>query len=259
MNDAAPTDIEDIGAAVSEGRPVRPARLYRIKLSDESLNFRTLDIPNAVPLGRQILAAAGYEPPDEYSLFAILPTGDFEDIRLDETFDLRVKGAERFVAFRSDREYRLTLNGHEVRWGKPAISGAALYALANVSDDQVVFLDTHGGENRLVQPGDLVDLTAPGVERFYTERIMTITIVNEDNGHEFKLHGCRRDTVAYMIDEMYKKIGVPHRPDDRLRCENGGGDVFVFSSLTLVQYVEAAHCKCLIWLFAGGTGGAACR
>ncbi len=138
---STPTDTEDIGSAAREGRPIRAAASYRIAVGDESLNFRPVIVMDPGPLGRQILSAAGLAQIDEFSLFAILPTGDFEDIRLDETFDLRAKGAERFVAFRSDRDFRLTLNDHELRWGKPAISGAALRTLAKPADDQVVYLD----------------------------------------------------------------------------------------------------------------------
>lgn len=171
MNDNPETsagDTEDIGAALREGRAVRAAASYRVAVSDESLDFRPVTVADPVPLGRQILAAAGLAPVEEFSLFAVLPTGDFEDIRLDETFDLRAKGAERFVAFRSDRDFRLTLNDHELRWGKPVISGAALRTLANPAEDQVVYLEVRGGEDRLVEAGELVDLTKPGVERFFT-------------------------------------------------------------------------------------------
>ncbi len=180
MNDnitTTPGDTEDIGAAVREGRAVRVAASYRIAVSDESLNFRPVTISVPVPLGRQILTAAGLAPIDEFSLFAILPSGDFEDIRLDETFDLRAKGAERFVTFRSDRDFHLTLNDHELRWGKPTISGRALRTLANPSDDQVVYLEVRGGEDRLVEPCELIDLTKPGVERFFTAPRPTFEII----------------------------------------------------------------------------------
>ena len=152
----------------TDAEATKAAHPYRVSVSDDALHFRTIDIADPVPLGRQILSAAGYEPPDEYSLFAILPGGDFEDVRLDETFDLRGKGAERFVSFRSDRVFRLTLNGHEVWWGKSAISGAVLYALAKVAGDEAVFLNIRGGQDRLIEPGDTVDLTDAGVERFFT-------------------------------------------------------------------------------------------
>ncbi len=171
-------DVEDIGAAVRAGRPIRAARSYRIAMSDQSLAFRPVTIPDPVPTGRQILEAAGFQNVADYGLFAILPGGDFEDIRLDETFDLRGKGAERFVAFRSDRDFRLSLNDHELRWGEPLIVGAALYTLANASDDQAVYLDTRGGDDRLIEPGDQVDLTQPGVERFVTATRKYEIIVN---------------------------------------------------------------------------------
>ncbi|WP_244646454.1 multiubiquitin domain-containing protein, partial [Bradyrhizobium campsiandrae] len=45
-------------------------------------------------------------PRDGYSLIAILPSGDFEDVRLNEPFDLRERGAERFIAFQTDRGFQ---------------------------------------------------------------------------------------------------------------------------------------------------------
>jgi hypothetical protein len=84
------------------------------------------------------------------------------------TFDLRGRGIEKFVTFHTDRTFKLTLNGSELAWGKPVISGSELYKLANVGDDQAVFLEVRGGEDKLIPPGDLIDLTAPGVERFIT-------------------------------------------------------------------------------------------
>ncbi len=168
MNTDELLDHDDLGEALREGRPLRPARGYRILFAQDGLDFRTLDVADPVPLGRQILAQAGLDVRDGFSLFAILASGDFEDVRLDEPFDLRERGAERFVAFQTDRDYKLTLNDHQLAWGKPAISGAALYALTEVGDDEAVFLDVRGGEDRLIEPGDMIDLTAPGIERFIT-------------------------------------------------------------------------------------------
>jgi hypothetical protein len=134
----------------------------------DNLNFRTIEMADPVPIGRQILAAAGLDARGDYSLFAILPSGDFEDIRLDEPYDLRGRGIERFVGFHSDRDFKLTLNDHQITWGKPAIKGSDLYKLANVGDDQAVFLEVRGGEDRLITTQETIDLTAPGVERFIT-------------------------------------------------------------------------------------------
>ncbi|MBD1995037.1 multiubiquitin domain-containing protein [Leptolyngbya sp. FACHB-541] len=154
----------------------RNARSYRIQFALDNLTFRSIELADPVPLGRQILTAAGLDARSDYSLFAILPSGDFEDIRLDKSFDLRGRGVEQFVSFHSDRDFKLTLDGRQIAWGKPAINGSALYQLANVNHDRAVFLEVRGGEDKLVAPEDLINLTAPGIERFITALRPTLEI-----------------------------------------------------------------------------------
>lgn len=169
MND----DLLDRGCL---GETVHQSRAYHIQFALDNLNFRTVEVADPVPLGRQILTAAGVDARGDYSLFAILPLGDFEDIRLDESFDLRGRGVEKFVAFHSDREFKLTLDGRQITWGKPAISGSDLYKLANLSSVQAVFLEVRGGEDQLIAPQEAIDLTAPGIERFITAPQPTLEI-----------------------------------------------------------------------------------
>ncbi len=83
----------------------------------DSIAFSLIELDDPVPLGRQILSKANHTPPDAFSLYAILDSGDFEDVRLDETFDLRAKGTERFIAFTGDKVFRLFGNDREVKWG----------------------------------------------------------------------------------------------------------------------------------------------
>ena len=161
-------DYDDLGTALRENRALRPAKAYRFRFAQGDLNFRDLEVADPVPLGRQILAAAGCDPRDGFSLFAILPSGEFEDVRLDEPFDLRANGAERFVSFETDRDYKLTLDDRQVEWGKPAIGGAVLYELSGVGEGEAVFLEVRGGEDQLIEPEDLLDLKEPGIERFIT-------------------------------------------------------------------------------------------
>src|SRR5439155_9721374 len=141
-------EYEDVGAALREGRPLRLARAYRILYAQDNLNFRALDLSKPAPAGGEILKAAAANPVGDFSLFAILANGDFEDIRLDEPFDLRTRGAERFVAFDTDRNYRLTLDDRHLEWGKPAIKGAHLYKLGEVPKDHAVFSKLPSGELR---------------------------------------------------------------------------------------------------------------
>ena len=158
----------DRGKAQREDRPLRHARRYRIHFAQDGIDFRPLDMVDPVPLGRQILAAAGLNAQDGYSLFSILPSGDFEEVRLNEPFDLRRRGVERFLAFLTDRTFKLTLDGAQLEWGKPVISGAVLYGLAKLGNDEAVFLEVRGGQAQLIEPGDSIDLTRPEVERFIT-------------------------------------------------------------------------------------------
>jgi len=171
-------EYDDLSEALREGRALRPARGYRFLLAQGDLNFQSRQVSDPVPLGRQLLEAGALDPRNGYSLFAVLPSGDFEDVRLDEPFDLRTRGAERFIAFQTDREFKLTLNGHELLWGRPAISGAILYGLAKPAEGEVVFLKVSGGEDRLVERGELIDLAAPGIERFITAPLTFEIIVN---------------------------------------------------------------------------------
>lgn len=167
MNTPELPEFDDVGDAIREGRALLPANAYRIQFALENLDFRPLPITDPIPLGRQILEAAGLEPDRGYSLFAILATGDFEDVRINEPFDLRGVGAERFVAFLTDRDFKFEVNSHEERWGKPAISGQILQQLSKPAPDEAVFLEVRGGADVLIEPAMLVDLNAPGIERFY--------------------------------------------------------------------------------------------
>lgn len=160
-------EYDDVGEAIRDGRTLRPSKGYRIQFALENLDFRPLSVVDPIPLGRQVLEAAGLEPDRGYSLFAILETGDFEDVRLNEPFDLRGVGAERFIAFLTDRDFKFEVNSNEERWGKPAISGRILEQLARPGPGEAVFLDVRGGTAILIEPAMLVDLNAPGVERFY--------------------------------------------------------------------------------------------
>jgi hypothetical protein len=168
MQTTTPLEVEDVGEALREKRPLRHARNYRLLLANGNLDFQSVTVTDPVPTGRQILAGAGLDPRQGFSLFAILASGDFEDVRHDETFDLRERGAERFIAFLSDRDFKLTVNGAELRWGYPVISGAVLTRLAKPAEGEAVYLDVPGGHDRMIEPGELVHLDGAGIERFIT-------------------------------------------------------------------------------------------
>ena len=159
---------EDLQCAIREKRPLDHAKSFAVLVGNDKLKFRKFRIDDPVPLGRQILEAAGMDTNGDVSLFAILRNGDFEDVRLNEKFDLRKRGAERFVAFCSDRDFRFEVNNDQLQWGKPLISGQVLHQLAKADDNEVVYLEVRGGRDELIEAEQLVDLSKPGVERFFT-------------------------------------------------------------------------------------------
>ena len=201
-----PPDAPNVLAATPADRASQ--RGYHIAVAQGDLNFRPLVLDDPVPLGRQILARAGATPVDEFSLVAILPTGEFEDLRLDEPYDLRAQGTERFVAFRTDRLFKFTLDGRGVVWGTSSLSAAVLYTLAAVVEGQAVFLDTRGGTDRLITPDETLDLSAPGVERF-------ITAAMPPAAYEIVINGRARVVSGRVVTfEQVVQLAFPNEQAD---------------------------------------------
>lgn len=103
--------------------------------------------------------------------------------------------------------------------------------------------DEHNGED-----------SAPGKK---PKKVVHVTVHNEDDGDTYRLNAKATDPLSSVIAELYtKKLRRERQPDDRLRCENGGDDVFHLEGLTFEAYLDGGHCPDLEWLFSGGTGGA---
>jgi hypothetical protein len=161
-------DFDDVGEAIRECRALNPAKAYRIQFGLGNLDFRSIEVLDPVPTGRQILESAGLSIHGDYLLVAILGSGDFEDVRLSETFDLRQKGAERFIAFKSDRDFKFALNDCQLIWGNSILPADVLYKLSELGPDEAIFQDVRGGEDLLIERDASVDLDVPGVEHFIT-------------------------------------------------------------------------------------------
>lgn len=193
-------DIDDVELAVQEGRPLRPGR-YRVSFALDSVDFRPVLLEDPVPLGRQILKAAGIKDIDGYSLFVITKEGDFEDVRADEDIELRDRLAYRFIAFSTDPLHRIKLDESRIVWGKPSIPESVLRSLAGIGDDKAVFLEVRGGTDKLIEAGTEVGLTAPGVEKFITATVKTT--------YFFFVNGKRYDTDKKKLTGAQIKAMVP--------------------------------------------------
>jgi hypothetical protein len=142
---------------------------FQILIGDAELNFRQIEIPDPIVTGRQILEAAGARPVDEHLAIAILQDGALETLRKEELFDLRAKGAEKVLVFRTDRSYRFKVDDREREYGTNVVSGRTLKILAGVDPaTHDVYQEIRGGEDLLIRNADLVDLAKPGVEKFFT-------------------------------------------------------------------------------------------
>lgn len=139
-------------------------RTFEVAINDTVHAFR-----DPVVTGEQILQAVRQFPTDEHLVFQLLESGQLEELRLDETADLREPGREKFVTFKSDRSFRFTLDGRRFEWGLPFITGLQLKRLAGVDPNSYgVWLAQRVGDDRLIANAEKVDLTTEGVERFFT-------------------------------------------------------------------------------------------
>jgi len=168
VTDAHECDIEEWSKTEKGLRPDQ-AKKFRIRIDGEK--FKTED---PMVTGRQILDLASIRPAEEHLVFQILKSGMLEEIRLDETVDLRTPGLERFKTFKSDASYRFMMDGRRFEWGATEITGLTLKKLAGVDPNSFdVWLEIKGQEDQLVENTDFVDLTAKGIEKFFTGKKTT--------------------------------------------------------------------------------------
>lgn len=131
--------------------------------TDEPLNFCDLEVPHASPTGAQILEAANAMQA-EALLLQRLPSGDLETIRLSETPDLNA--SIDFILSFGDRSYSMTIDDAQMVWAARHISGETLRKLAKVPNTLELLLLRTGDEPQVVEPGTVIDLSRPGVEKF---------------------------------------------------------------------------------------------
>lgn len=162
-------ELVDVEEHALSGTRGPDARQYRIRIDDKRYK-----VADPVITGRQILDKARLHPADEYLVFQVLNDGMLEDIRLDETVDLRRPGLERFITFKIDRSFRFVIDGRRFEWGAPEITGMTLKNLAEVDPETYdVWLEVRGEEDRKIENKECVRLDTPGVEKFFTGKKTT--------------------------------------------------------------------------------------
>jgi hypothetical protein len=191
------------------------------------VNDRTIWFKDPAPNAEQILAKSDLRPAEDYVLIMLLRHSS-RSIALDERVDLRKPGAEIFRAFKTDRIYRFTINGHGFDWGAAKISEPELRAIGHVPDDEVLVL-TRDGRDVELKPADVLDLAHSGTEHLHTERSL-ITVYFENSPWEIP-----RGT--YKTEQLKQLFGVqqgyvleyinlegqltPLKPGEELRVKEG--------------------------------------
>lgn len=185
---------------------------YALNYGDGGMSFRQLVLTDPVPTGRQILERAGVRDVEQFALLALLPGGGMEDLRLDEPLDLRGRGVERVVAFRTDKLQRAFLLGRDLLWGRPDISGQELYALAELAEGEALYIDVPGGTDVPVPRDGTVDLSKPGVERIVAgppHAPAGFDIAVNYNGIVRTVRVTPAETIAAIVETVRPQFGNP--------------------------------------------------
>ena len=85
---------------------------------------------------------------------------------------------------------------------------------------------------------------------------LVIQVYNEDaGGPPFNVDGGPGKKVSLVVEDVYAKLNLKPKPDDRLTCLATGEDVRQYGEMHLSEYASG-KCNELVWTFVRDTGGA---
>ena len=138
-----------------------------------------LDDPKVT--GRQLLEKAGFRPVEEHLIFQVLENGAIEELRLDEIVELRATGRERFIAFKSDRSFRVEIDGRRFEWGVSRLTGLLAKQMVGAAVlGTGVWLERREKPDRFIEDTDAVDLSENGIERLRTGPVLVLWIESSE-------------------------------------------------------------------------------
>ncbi len=157
-------------------------RPFFVAVAKANFDFQqSFEVYDPKVTGRQLLEAAGFRPPEEHLLFQVLESGALEECRLDETVELSKKKTERFIAFKSDRSFRVEVDRRRFEWGAPELTG--LIAKQMVGADPVctgIWLERRDEPDLFIRDNDIVKLEAKGVEKLRTGPVFPLWIEDKE-------------------------------------------------------------------------------
>ena len=163
-------------------RPADGQRPFFVAVAKANFDFQqSFEVDDPKVTGRQLLEAAGFRPPEENLLFQVLDDGALEERRLDETVELCEKKTERFIAFKSDRSFRVEVDRRRFEWGSSELTG--LIAKHMVGADPAcigIWLERRDEPDLFIRDNDIVKLEAEGVERLRTGPVFPLWIEDKE-------------------------------------------------------------------------------
>lgn len=179
-------------------RPDGEQKSFFVAVAEANFDFRKpLELDDPKVTGRQLLETASFRPPEEHLLFQVLDNGALEECRLEETVELCEKKTERFIAFKSDRSFRVEIDRRRFEWGTPELTGLIAKQLVGADPTCIgIWLERQSEPDLFIQDDDMVNLEGEGVERLRTGPVFPLWI----EGKEFQWF--KQTITAKQIAEL---------------------------------------------------------
>ena len=176
-------DTDMIEDRTNDGPSGHRQHLFGVAVAKANFDFQDFAVDDPKPTGRQLLEATGFRPAEEHLIFHVLSNGAIEELRLEETIELHEKGSERFIAFRSDRSFRVEIDERRFEWGASELTGLVVKRLVGADPACTgVWLERRDEPDLFVTDDDIVKLEADGVEKLKTGPVFVLRI----EGTEFQ-------------------------------------------------------------------------
>ena len=208
---------------------------HLLDVGDEHLSFHRVELPDPVPTARQILEASGHRPATAFLVLGMLPGGGTEHLRLGATWDLRERGIEKVLVFRTDELLPVVVDDTDMLWGAPTITGRVLMTVAGLDPEETeIFLEVVGGVDEPVPLDGPFDLTRKGIERFVSrpkvrDTSVTLTVVVNGTRTQVTVEG--DDALAAVRDKALQQTNNVGRPAEDWELKTEAGDVLELATL----------------------------
>lgn len=154
-----------MNAATSSQQPAS----FSIEIAGSDLAFVAVGVSDPILTGRQILSYRDIHSKDEFVVLQWLPSGDIEEVRPDETVDVRQPAAARFIVARTDRLFRFILNDRSIGWPDRDIDTTKLRRLGQLAPNHRLFVQKEETPDEELEENGVLKLGGLGVEVVYSK------------------------------------------------------------------------------------------